>query len=248
MAAPRPPALLLAPALALAPVPEGPGLEAWSTWCDAAQRGRDWATLERLARACLREHPEAGLGWAHLGRALKELGRFEEADRALDEAVLRDPEAPEPWLQLALLRSHRGASPAFLGLCREELLRLSPETAVRLLQDPAVTEGLAAGQGPWADRGRATREEVPPLRVPAQPVFPPKARLEAFTAQVWVPVVVDAAGRVIGLGSPSGHPDLVAPALAYVVRLRFAPWGPGGTPRPFRLHYGIPFTRAVPKA
>lgn len=232
----------MTPASAPSGDPVGLGLEAWAAWCAAAQRGRDWPALERLARACLREHPEAGPAWAYLGRALQAQGREEEADRALDEAVLRDPEAAESWLQLGILRSRHGASPAFLRLCLKELLRLSPDTAVSFLQEGTVTEALAAGQGPWVERGRATREELPPLWAGAFPALPAKLRLESASTQVWVPVSVDAEGRVIGLGRPTGPPELVALALAHVARMRFSPWAPEGSPRPFRLRYGIPFT------
>ncbi len=82
--------------------------------------GRDPAAAEQMAAGAVERMPRYGLAWLHHAVLLEELGREDEAQRAREGALARDPKLAAVVESRAFLLAEAGSSPRF-G-CRFDLL------------------------------------------------------------------------------------------------------------------------------
>jgi len=109
----------------------------WMQAADEASALGDWKSLLECAEALVDRYPTNGTYLGIRGEALAKLGRFKEAEPALDEAVHLTPKRAMSWADLACCLNERAAyTEAFEAADR----------AVTL--DPRLMEG-------WCNRGRA---------------------------------------------------------------------------------------------
>jgi len=73
------------------------------TQADNAQRQKQWEVSARLYRKALSRRPNNPPIWVQLGHALKESGRFGEAEKAYRTAVSQDPRTTETYLHLGFV-------------------------------------------------------------------------------------------------------------------------------------------------
>jgi tetratricopeptide (TPR) repeat protein len=115
----------------------GGDITAWMEAADEATACPDWKALLECAEALVDRYPTNGTYLGLRGEALAKLGRYAEAETALDEAVHLAPKRAMSWADLACCLNERAAyAEAFEAAGK----------AVAL--DPRLMEG-------WSNRGRA---------------------------------------------------------------------------------------------
>ncbi len=119
-------------------VGRGGDITGWMEAADAATALADWNALLECAEALVDRYPTNGTYLGVRGEALAKLGRYAEAEPALDEAVHLEPKRAMSWADLACCMNERAAyAEAFEAAGK----------AVAL--DPRLIEG-------WCNRGRAS--------------------------------------------------------------------------------------------
>ncbi len=117
---------------------KGGDVTAWLGAADAATALADWKALLECAEALVDRYPTNGTYLGVRGEALAKLGRYAEAEPALDEAVHLEPKRAMSWADLACCMNERAAyAEAFEAA----------DKAVAL--NPRLIEG-------WCNRGRAS--------------------------------------------------------------------------------------------
>jgi tetratricopeptide (TPR) repeat protein len=91
---------------ALALQPDLP--EAWTAYLRLARGPESEERVLRLARTATETWPRDPTGWVRLGHLLRESGRVEEAEAALNAALRANPGSPDARAELERLRTARG--------------------------------------------------------------------------------------------------------------------------------------------
>jgi tetratricopeptide (TPR) repeat protein len=99
------------------------------TEAEALLRQRDPAAAEKILQELVAAAPAMASAWNALGRALNNLGRLPDAERALLAAVKLDPDIPDPWLNLAHVQRALGKLDDAAGACRQAMALVSAGSA-----------------------------------------------------------------------------------------------------------------------
>ncbi|MFP3940604.1 MAG: tetratricopeptide repeat protein [Thermoanaerobaculia bacterium] len=151
---------------------------------DLYQRGRLEEATE-VARAIVREQPDMGVGYDHLGQVLLERGLAGEALRVLEEARKRGVATPSGLRQLALLYARGGRAPEAVELLRPLVGESAGESA-DAAADPETLNvlGVALSEAGRQEEARATLERVF-RRDPRNPEAHQNLALVALRRQDW---------------------------------------------------------------
>jgi Flp pilus assembly protein TadD len=136
------------------------------------RRGRAEAAEDVFARATgvAPERPDAHLG---RGLALMELGRLDEASRALGDAVRRDERLTDAWHQLGVISERQGDRETALAYYRHALLLDDGHRGARQGVEalgPRPDRAQASGRAPMSPAAPAMADKAPgAARAPQQP-------------------------------------------------------------------------------
>jgi hypothetical protein len=102
--------------------------EDWVGPAAALKRAKDWAGLLEHSKRWTKAQPKEPFAWVYLASAYYRLGRYQEAVKALNEALRLKPDFAEAWYNLGLAYGKLGRDQEAANACKEAL-RLKPDLA-----------------------------------------------------------------------------------------------------------------------
>ena len=138
--------------------PVRPSQESSEDWEDRARAlsaAEDWAGLLEHSKRWTKAQPKEPMAWGTLGVAYCVLGRYQEAVKALKEALRLKPDYAEAWANLGIAYSKLGRYQEEVNAYKEAL-RLKPDLA-----QAWNNLGLAYGKlGRWQEAVEANKEAL----------------------------------------------------------------------------------------
>ena len=222
-------------------MPSGLSSEKWSVRAEAELQSKNWQALNSTSLIFTKEHSSNGRAWGYLAISLLGLDRPAEAELALETGIKAEPTFLGNWYNLGLVRCQLNRPPDSIKACLDELVRLSPESALQFSKDKRISEAISIPSEILVDMGKLDFDKYPSKKLNQYPPYPPEAKIRRVQGTVWVDLIVDASGRTISVGSTDGPSLLIQPALLCAIQTRFPPLIREGLPRAYKLTYGIPF-------
>lgn len=224
--------------------PQAPGgltAKQWSSRAEAEIRAKNWEGLNATSNKFVKEHPSAGVAREYLSISLIRLGRFAEAEQALEQGVKAEGASLTNWYNLGLIRCQLERPQESIKECLDVLARQSPELAIKFSSEHLVVRAISIPSDDLIELGKLDMERLPSKKLDHYPPYPTGAKIRGIQGTVWVDLVVDSSGRTISIGPANGPKELIPPALLCAIQTRFPPLVRDGKPRAFKVTYGFPF-------
>lgn len=148
-------------------VQQDPASIAFAQLAEECRRAGDFEEAVRVARAGLEQHPGYLSARVTLGRALIDLGRFDEAEPELETVVGAAPDNLAAIRALADIHQHRGELPAD----SESTEPVAPTTPAHLADEESFERALAGLDASLGTPALAEPAPAPPI--PDTPTSPP---------------------------------------------------------------------------